>query len=163
MEENKKTLKKRVMLSNRRQAIATMKAIGCDNKEIATELGIKNAKTVGIALSSKSMKQEIVRIQNKIFQEPQELLQKTLPLALKVAYKLMMDPKTKEAVRMDAAFKFMDRVLGKPKQQVEHTGNLLQQVLQQMNDQKDGKLRIVETNGQDLQDEAADFIDGMDS
>jgi len=163
MEENKGTLKKRVILSNRRQAIATMKAIGCDNTEIATELGL-DPRNISTALSSKSMKQEIVRIQNKIFKNPQEVLEKTLPMALKIAYKLMVDPKTKDAVKMDAAFKFMDRVLGKPKQQVEHTGNLLQQVIQEMNDPKNSKLRIVETTGKDMQkDEAADFIDGMDS
>ena len=56
-----------------------------------------------------------------------------------------------DLVRVDAAFKFMDRALGKPSQQVEVSHNLLKDLIQKMD--SSGTSQAIEADFNLLQDE----------
>jgi hypothetical protein len=60
------------------------------------------------------------------------MLDTILPVAIKVALQVMLDPNTKAQTRADAAFRFMDRVMGRPTQHVELNDNLIRQVYEKL-------------------------------
>ena len=117
---------------HRAKLICYLKAIGFKNKDIAASIGGSISEVLRV-LKSKSAQQEIDRIQQEIFvTEPAKMFESILPQAVRIAVNAMMSRKTKTSVRVDAAFKFMDRALGKPNQQVEVSHNLLKDLIQKM-------------------------------
>lgn len=116
----------------RRKVICYLKAIGFKNKDIKTTLNCSLAE-VYKTLKSESAQEEIERIQREIFvTEPAKMFEAILPEAVKVAVNAMMSKKVNTSIRVDAAFKFMDRALGKPSQQVEVSHNLIKDLIQKM-------------------------------
>jgi len=117
---------------HRAKVICYMKAIGFKNKDIANSLGCSSAEILRV-LKSQFANDEIERIQHEIFvAEPAKMFEAILPQAVKIAVNAMMSKKVKANVRVDAAFKFMDRALGKPSQQVEVSHNLIKDLIQKM-------------------------------
>lgn len=116
----------------RRKVICYLKAIGFRNKDIKNTLNCSLAE-VYKTLKSESAQEEIERIQREIFvTEPAKMFEAILPEAVKVAVSAMMSKKVNTSIRVDAAFKFMDRALGKPSQQVEVSHNLIKDLIQKM-------------------------------
>lgn len=114
---------------HRRRVICYLKAIGFKNKDIRLTLGCSLAEIYKV-LKSDSAQEEIERIQREIFvTEPAKMFEAILPEAVKVAVNAMMSKKVNPSIRVDAAFKFMDRALGKPSQHVEHQHNLVKELI----------------------------------
>jgi len=119
---------------HRARIICYLKAIGFKNKDISAAVG-GSIDEVYRVLRSQSAQEEIERIQNEIFvTEPAKMFESILPQAVKIAVNAMMSRKTKTSVRVDAAFKFMDRALGKPNQQVEVSHSLIKDLIQKMDE-----------------------------
>lgn len=113
----------------RRRVICYLKAIGFKNKDIKNTLHCTYAEIKRVC-ESESGKAEIERVQREIFvNEPQKMFEAILPEAIKVAVNAMMSKKVNTSIRVDAAFKFMDRALGKPTQTVEHKTNLVRELI----------------------------------
>jgi hypothetical protein len=116
----------------RRKIICYLKAIGFKNKDIKATLNCSLSEVYKV-LKSESAQEEIERVQREIFvAEPAKMFEAILPEAVKVAVNAMMSKKVNTSIRVDAAFKFMDRALGKPSQQVEVSHNLLKDLIQKM-------------------------------
>lgn len=116
----------------RRKVICYLKAIGFRNRDIKATLNCSLSE-ISKTLKSESAQEEIERIQREIFvAEPAKMFEAILPEAVKVAVNAMMSKKVNTSIRVDAAFKFMDRALGKPSQQVEVSHNLLKDLIQKM-------------------------------
>jgi hypothetical protein len=117
---------------HRQKLICYLKAIGMKNKDIANSIG-GTSEEVSRVIKAESAIAEIDRIQHEIFvAQPAKMFESILPQAVRIAVDAMMSKKTKTSVRVDAAFKFMDRALGKPSQQVEVSHNLLKDLIQKM-------------------------------
>lgn len=118
---------------HRAKLICYLKAIGFKNKDIAAAIN-GSLQEVYRVLKSESAQDEIERVQNEIFvAEPAKMFESILPQAVRIAVNAMMSRKTKASVRVDAAFKFMDRALGKPTQTVEHNTNLVKELITKIN------------------------------
>lgn len=116
-------------VNHRAKVICYLKAIGFKNKDIASSLNCPINEVYRV-LKSESALAEIDRIQQEIFvTEPAKMFETILPQAVKIAVNAMMSRKTKTSVRVDAAFKFMDRALGKPTQHIEHEHNLVKELI----------------------------------
>lgn len=118
--------------SFRYKAALHLAAVGGTAKEISEALDI-GVQTIRKLLSSESAKEEIHRIQFEIFQkDPQRIFRNILPKAVNTAYGIMLDEKAKEAIRVDAAFRFMDRALGKPVQEIKQETSGLKDVFDRL-------------------------------
>lgn len=118
----------------RRKVICYLKAIGFKNRDIKSTLGCSLGEVYKV-LKSQSAQEEIERIQREIFvNEPAKMFEAILPEAIKVAVNAMMSKKVNTSIRVDAAFKFMDRALGKPTQTVEHKTNLVRELITKVNE-----------------------------
>lgn len=118
---------------HRAKLICYLKAIGFKNKDIAAAIGGTTAEVYRV-LKSESAQAEIERVQQEIFvAEPAKMFESILPSAVRIAVNAMMSRKTKQSVRVDAAFKFMDRALGKPTQTIEHNTNLVRELITKIN------------------------------
>lgn len=119
---------------HRAKIICYLKAIGFKNKDIAASINGSIGEVYNV-LKSQTAQEEIERIQTDIFvKEPQRMFESILPQAVRIAVAAMTSKKTKTSVRVDAAFKFMDRALGKPSQPVEHSHNLVKELITKLND-----------------------------
>jgi DNA-binding transcriptional MerR regulator len=119
---------------HRARLICYLKAIGFKNKDIAAAINGTSAEVLRV-LRSESAQAEIERVQQEIFvAEPAKMFENILPSAVRIAVSAMMSRKTKTSVRVDAAFKFMDRALGKPTQTVEHSTNMVKELLTKLSE-----------------------------
>lgn len=120
---------------NKYETIAYLAAKGMDNSEIAEAVGLSVERTK-VILSSERVQFEIKAVRYKLFgKDAQKRHKEILPAAIDIQEEIMLDPKMKPAVRLHAAINFQDRVLGKPKQTIEHEGNLIRELF----DRLDGK------------------------
>lgn len=114
---------------NKIQAVCHLAAMGIDPGLIAEQLGCSRS-SVNSVIKSDSGSREIERIRERLFmQEPNKMFQSIAVKAVQVAYAAMMDKKTKTQTKVDAAFKFIERAYGKPKQEIEHTGSTLKDLI----------------------------------
>lgn len=100
-------------------------------EQVAQITGLQ-PETVKQLLTCQRAQEEIEQVQNIFLRDHKRRLDDILPVAIATAFEIMTDPTAKDQVRADAAFKFMDRVLGKPLQQIEVNDNLLRKVFEQM-------------------------------
>jgi hypothetical protein len=113
----------------RRKVICYLKAIGFKHKDIKATINCSYSEIKKV-IESQSGQEEIERIQREIFvNEPAKMFETILPEAIKVAVNAMMSKKVNTSIRVDAAFKFMDRALGKPSQTVEHKTSLVRELI----------------------------------
>lgn len=106
-------------LTANQRLVCHLAAIHLENKAIVRTTHLEEG-YVSKIINSKIGAMTIDQIQSQLFSEDyKKSINKVMPLAIKQATKDMMDPNNKGSTRVDAAFKFMDRVLGKPVQQIE--------------------------------------------
>lgn len=114
--------------SYRSVAIIKMAILGWSPKQISEYLGL-TPQRVSTILNSKSGKDQVRIGQHEMFtKNPQQMFLDILPDAVNTAKRAMKDKKTTTSVRVDAAFKFMDRALGKPLQEIKHEGNAIREL-----------------------------------
>lgn len=123
-------------LSNLQQTICYMSACVLDANQIATMTG-SSPKYISNVINSKAGKDEIRNIQEKLWGDKfTQIINKIVPLAVQTALTVMMDPKTKAQTKVDAAFRFMDRAMGKPVQQIDVKDNLIRSVYEKLDQQR---------------------------
>jgi len=112
--------------------IVHLGAMAMEPVHIAATVG-KSTVYVNQVLNSRVGQFEIRRIQDEIWgMDFKKLIHKLVPLAIQTAVQAMLDPKTKASTRVEAAFKFMDRAMGKPIQQVQLENNLLRSMYEKL-------------------------------
>ena len=151
--------------SIRTHAIIRAAAVGWGTKDIAQFVGL-TPNRVSKILSSQSAKQAIYAIQEQMFtKDPQKMFMEILPESFRTARKVMRDKKTTQAVKVDTAFRFMERALGKPVQQVEHSGNAIRELFTALDKLNRGesnvekKDNIVDAEFKELKQEKKDSMD----
>lgn len=120
-------------LTPRQIMICKCSALMMRNPEIAELVGMSET-YVSSVLTSLAGKSEIEKIQEKFLSNTKKMLDDVLPLAIKTAFQVMLDPKTKPQTKADAAFRFMDRVMGRPTQHIEMNDNLIRQVYEKLDE-----------------------------
>lgn len=121
-------------LNPRQMIICKSAALLMSNEEIAEISGMSPG-YVSQVVNSQVGKKEISTIQDKFFTNLQKMIEDITPIAIKTAFTLMLDEKTKPQTRVDAAFRFMDRFMGRPSQKIEVETNLIRQVFEKLDSQ----------------------------
>jgi hypothetical protein len=122
-------------LTPRQLMICKAASLLMTNKEVAEFVGV-SSEYVGWVINTQLGHQEVSKNQDKMFHHLEKTLQEITPIAVKTAFKLMLDENTKPQTRIDAAFRFMDRTLGKPTQKLEVETNLIRQVYEKLDANK---------------------------
>jgi hypothetical protein len=123
------------MLNPRQLMICKCSALMMGPAEVSELTGMSPA-YISRVTASEAGRLEIASIQDKFLSNTKKMLDDILPLAIKTAFHVMLDPKTKPQVKADAAFRFMDRVMGRPVQQIEMNDNLIRQVYEKLDANK---------------------------
>jgi hypothetical protein len=119
-------------LSHRHRFIAHLAALGLKAREISAKTGYTEPR-LSVILNNSLVKAEIEHVRKSLFAtDPDQRLKLALPKALEVIDDCLNNPQAKLALRVDTAFRLMDRTHGKPKQQVEHTGTLLKDLFAEL-------------------------------
>lgn len=128
-------------LSHRHLYIAQLAALGKSNKQIAQHVGMSESR-LSIVLSSDLMVEEITRLREELFDKltVDQNISRITKKAVEIAEDAMTSEQTPTKLRTDIAFKFMDRSLGRPKQQIEVSGGAFKEMLDFF-DQLDEKKR----------------------
>lgn len=113
--------------------ICYMACYGMPAVEIARKLNKSNS-WIKHFLRTQDAKTCITEHQMRIFgMEPRKWIEKTiLPLAVQTALDIMNDKDVKAQTRLNAAVTFMDRGLGKPKQEIEVVDSTIRQLLERL-------------------------------
>lgn len=122
-------------LNPKQMMICKCAALMMKTAEISELTGVSDA-YISKIISSEAGRIEIGTMQDKFLSNTKKMLDDILPLAIKTALQVMLDPKTKPQVKADAAFRFMDRVMGRPVQQIEMNDNLIRQVYEKLDANK---------------------------
>ena len=106
-------------INHRHKFLIGLAVMGLSNKAIAEEMGMTEAR-ISVILSNSEVQREIEE-KRKLYwdDKAEERFKKILPEAITVAHDILKDRQEGSNLRADIAFKFMDRALGKPKQQME--------------------------------------------
>lgn len=119
-------------LSYRHKALINRAALGVPRAVIAVELGI-TVQHVGKLLRGPTVAKAIEeRMENDFRILAEQRLQELLPLALNRLQFIMANDAAKESSQVEAAKFVVDRLVPKPKQTIEHTGNLAMDVFHQI-------------------------------
>lgn len=126
--------------------IILMAAYGHEVKEIAEKLQVKDSR-VRMILKSESAQNEIVRMQDEMYADSDRAFKRLLPKAIKTTAEIMESGSEKGATRLMAANVVMDRVLGKPVQQINHEGGALRELYERLDAKK-----ALEVSGRPIED-----------
>jgi hypothetical protein len=76
---------------------------------------------------------EVARIQDEVYSGKfTKVYEQIVPMAIQTAMEAMLDKNVKASTRVEAAFRFMDRALGKPKQAIEVEDNVARGILERL-------------------------------
>lgn len=76
---------------------------------------------------------EVARVQDEVYSGKfTKVYEQIVPMAIQTALDAMLDKDVKASTRVEAAFRFMDRALGKPKQAIEVEDNVARSVLERL-------------------------------
>lgn len=115
-------------ISHRLRVIAHMAALGLSNREIASRTGYTEAR-LSVVLRTKEVIAEVEKTRREIFSRSDaQALVTMLPRAYETIWETLEDRGEKQSVRVDTAFRVIERLHGKPKQAVEVGGTLLKDV-----------------------------------
>ena len=120
--------------THKEHLIAYLAAAGMSNTEIAKQTDIA-PQTISVYLRSDRMQQMIKEKAYEMFGKgAAERFMRILPKAIETAESVMIDATQKGSVRAEVAFKFMDRAMGKPKQQVEHSVSNVRTLIEKLDE-----------------------------
>lgn len=148
---------------NRVQAIVHLAALGLTPKQISEQLNCSQ-QWIKNVMKSDSFQKEVDRVSYQLFiKEPQKMFQSIVPKAVNIAYKEMTSKKTSSKVKVDAAFKFIERAYGKPKQEVEHTGTTLKDIYLALDSKKKAPQDIQDAEYTSVEEKISRYDGGHDS
>jgi hypothetical protein len=124
--------------ADRIRGVCHMAALGYKNRDIAAQLDL--AETTVSRLRNLPESRVIIReIQGKLYAANPAAMFKTMaPQAARTLYTVMKNKEEKGSTRVSAASEILDRAYGKALQTVEHSGNMLRDIFDRM-DQEAGK------------------------
>lgn len=135
-------------LKHRHKLVAFMAANGMTNAAIAKQLDCSTAR-VSTILASNRIQLEIKRIQSEIFiNDPKKRFMEILPRAIDIAEEVLENEENNPSLRVDVAFRFMDRALGKPKESVEVKTSSIRDLFDQL--EKMDKPKTIEVTQEDF-------------
>ncbi len=141
-------------LSHRHKFIANLAASGMRNGDIAEELNMTDSR-ISIILDNPSMKIEIARIREKMFgSNNRRRLEMLMPKALNVAEEVLTGEQHMMKHKIDMAKYVLDQGLGKAKQDITVSGNLLGDLL----DKLDAQVKDVTHSDLDKSDNPIDTL-----
>lgn len=137
------------------KVVMYLAALGVPLSTINRKTGIAKS-SIHALLKNPKMQVEIEKIQRDLFlKDPQKWFDYILKDAIEVSYRMMKSKKVKDSVKADIAFKFMDRALGKPKQEIETTNNIMKSVIVELDNRKRKTVEndeiVVNTEGKEIQ------------
>lgn len=148
-------------LTHRIKYVAHLAALGLTSREIAEKSGYTQA-TVNKLINAPIVSLEVERArQSFLRQDPDTSLRIMIPKALTAIHEVLDSPEEKRSLKVDTAFRLLERTHGKPKQSVDMGGNLLKDLFELL-DQRDaehGKQRVVETERVTEAEVVADPLD----
>jgi hypothetical protein len=145
---------------NRVQAIIHLCALGLTPKQISEQLNCSQ-QWVKNVMKSESFQREVDRVSYQLYiKEPQKMFQSIVPKAVSVAYKEMTSKKTSSKVKVDAAFRFIERAYGKPKQEIEHVGTTLKDIYLALDSKKKSPQDIQDAEYTSAEEKISKFDDG---
>jgi len=112
--------------------VAHYLAEGMSNKDIAQRLSLSTGQVSKIK-NTDIVKAEVHDLQKNAFKKEELVegkLQSLLPIAIEKIELFLLDPTVKDTIRQDIAFKLLDRVLGKPKQQIETNNTTFKELIE---------------------------------
>jgi hypothetical protein len=116
----------------RDQAISYLTMEGWTNEEIASCLQVP-IEVIRLKLTDERIQEKSRNLHYQIYSEDsKKRYQDMLPHAMRVIEDILKDPMAKPQLKIDAAREVTDRVLGKPKQTVEHEGSLIRAFLERL-------------------------------
>lgn len=141
-------------INHRRNYLVHLAAAGLTNKEICEEMGMSESR-VSILLRNSDIKKAVRVKQDELWGDSsQRRFKQILNKAITAAEGILDEPTTKDSLKADIAFRFMDRALGKPKQEVAVEGNLLADFIHRLDQQKD--TLPIDVTGLDSEKDAID-------
>lgn len=109
---------------------------GCSNEAIATELSIPE-ENVRLKLSTEKLQIYAKHLKYRLTDEdPKKRFSDLLPYAADAIEEALKSPSTKIQTKLAAAQEITDRVLGKPKQTIEHEGSLIRGLIDRLDKKK---------------------------
>lgn len=124
-----------VIPENRIRLMVQMAALGMGPVKIAKKLKMTKQKA-SMIMQSSSFQEAVSTLQDDIKRDSTKIFKSLVLDAIQVANQVMNDPKEKGSVKAEVAFKFMDRALGKPTQEIKHEGGMLRELIQMMDANK---------------------------
>jgi hypothetical protein len=119
----------------RDQAIAYLTVEGWTNDEIATCLNVM-PEAIRLKLTDEKILEKMRALQYSLYAEDsKKRFEDILPFAIDALEDIIKNPSVKPQTKMQAVTDCIDRVLGKPKQTVEHEGGLLRAFYERLNNQ----------------------------
>lgn len=124
--------------------IVQLAAVGTSNNNIAEAVGLTPSR-ISIILSQPEMKSKIAKVQEQYWgSNADKRFKHLLPKAIDVAERVLNES-SDDKLQVDVAFRLMDRALGKPKQEVAVTGNLLSELMSRLDNQEQMR-EVIELN-----------------
>lgn len=106
-------------LNQRHKFLIHLAALGHSNQEIIAKTGFTDA-WVSTLMSNTQIQKEIQLERDKLYSgDPDQALRLGLSDSVKVILETIRDTQARNSLRVDTAFKLMERTHGKPKQSVE--------------------------------------------
>jgi predicted transcriptional regulator len=150
-------------LTHRIKYVAHLAALGMTSSEIAERSGYSPA-TVNKLLRAPLVSLEVERArQSFLRQDPDTSLRIMIPKALTAISEVLDSTEEKRSLKVDTAFKLLERTHGKPKQSVDMGGNLLKDLFELL-DQRDATsaVRTIEVKADEAQVVEARAADPLD-
>lgn len=123
------------LLPESHYAIAYLTIHGWKPDDIAKEIKY-NANTVRDILKKEEVKKYIIKARHKLYgEDPAQRIKEIVPKAIDVAEEIMLKKSTKPHVKADIAFRFIERHMGKPTQQVDLGEGTVRTLLKLLNTQ----------------------------
>jgi hypothetical protein len=150
--------------TSKHETVAYLLARGLSNTEIAEAVGLTVA-MIGVLANSERMQFQVKHLRYKLFgKDHQKAFKEILPYAIETIGDVIKNPKAKPETRLSASIYATDRILGKPKQQMEIGGSLIRKLY----DKLDGKEEsaTIDVNDPDIKDvepvEVKDYVNPND-
>lgn len=119
-------------LSHRHKYVAQLCAMGFKQVEIGRRTGFSQA-WLSTIINSELMRNEIDRARKEMFAlDPELALKSALPDAVELITATIRDDQQKASLRVDTAFRLIERTHGKAKQAIELGGSLIKDLFQQL-------------------------------
>lgn len=123
-------------LSHRHKYMAHLAALGKSNRAIAQAMGLTDSR-VSIIINSPIVREEIDRVRAELFESEEEKRTKLMiPKAMGIVEEVLNNSQERSSLRVDTAFRLMDRVYGKPKQHIQQDGTTIKDLFELLNSMK---------------------------